>query len=91
MSPVGAVFVPFPPKTETTMLYPRPSPIVELVTSASWRGEVKLLLQHIIHVYEVQPFNAVMFVRMQPPSFIETGKSGRFHQALSNMGCLPPV
>ena len=31
MSPVGAIFVPFPPKTGTNMLHPRPPPIVELV------------------------------------------------------------
>ena len=32
MSPVGAIFVPFPPKTGTNMLHPRPPPIVELVS-----------------------------------------------------------
>ena len=32
MSPVGAIFVPFPPQTGTNMLRPRPPPpIVELV------------------------------------------------------------
>ena len=33
MSPVGAVFVPFPPKTRTNLLHPRPPPIVERVVS----------------------------------------------------------
>ena len=32
MSPVGTIFVPFPPKTGTNMLHPRPSAIVELVS-----------------------------------------------------------
>ena len=31
MSPVGTIFVPFPPKTGTNMLHPLPHPIVELV------------------------------------------------------------
>ena len=31
MSPVRAIFVPFPPKTGTNMLHPRPPAIVELV------------------------------------------------------------
>ena len=31
MSPVEAIFVPFPPKTGTNMLHPLPPPIVELV------------------------------------------------------------
>ena len=31
VSPVGAIFVPFPPKTGTNMLHPRPPSIVELV------------------------------------------------------------
>ena len=31
MSPVGAIFVPFPPQTGTNMLHPLPPPIVELV------------------------------------------------------------
>ena len=31
MSPVGAIFVSFPPKTGTNMLHPRPPAIVELV------------------------------------------------------------
>ena len=31
MSPVGAIFVPFPPKMGTNMLHPLPPPIVELV------------------------------------------------------------
>ena len=31
MSPVGAIFVPFPPKTGGKLLHPRPSPIVERV------------------------------------------------------------
>ena len=31
MFPVGAIFVPFPPKTGTNMLHPRPPAIVELV------------------------------------------------------------
>ena len=31
MSPEGAVLVPFPPKTGTNILQPRPPPIVELV------------------------------------------------------------
>ena len=26
MSPIGAIFVPFPPKTGTILLHPRPSP-----------------------------------------------------------------
>ena len=34
MSPVGAIFVPFLPKTGTKMLHPLPPPIVELVTNA---------------------------------------------------------
>ena len=29
MSPVGAIFVPFPPKTGKNMLHPRPLPIVQ--------------------------------------------------------------
>ena len=33
MSPVGAVFVPFPPKTGTNILHPRPPSIVELVSN----------------------------------------------------------
>ena len=33
MSPVGSIFVPFPPKTGTNMLHPLPLPIVELVKS----------------------------------------------------------
>ena len=33
MSPVGAIFVPFPPKTRTTLLDLRPPSIVELVKS----------------------------------------------------------
>ena len=31
MSPVGAIFVPFPTKTGTNLLHPLPAPIVELV------------------------------------------------------------
>ena len=31
MSPVGAIFMPFPSKTGTNMLHPRPPPIGELV------------------------------------------------------------
>ena len=31
MSSVGAIFVPFPPKTGTNMLHPRPPALVELV------------------------------------------------------------
>ena len=31
MSPVGAIFMPFPTKTGTNLLHPLPSPIVELV------------------------------------------------------------
>ena len=31
MSPVGAIFVPFSPKTRTNLLHPRPPPIVERV------------------------------------------------------------
>ena len=34
MSPVGTIFVPFPPKTGTNMLHPLPHPIVELVCGA---------------------------------------------------------
>ena len=30
MSPVGAIFVPFPPKSGTNMLHPLSPPIVEL-------------------------------------------------------------
>ena len=37
MSPVGAIFVPFPPKTETDMLHFRPPPIVELIVELSVR------------------------------------------------------
>ena len=33
MSPVGAIFVPFPPKTGTNMLHPRPRP-----QSLNWSG-----------------------------------------------------
>ena len=36
MSPVGAFFKPFPPKTGTNMLHPRPPPIVELVVDAMY-------------------------------------------------------
>ena len=32
MSPVGAIFMPFPPKAGKNMLHPLPRPIVELVT-----------------------------------------------------------
>ena len=35
MFPVGAIFVPFPPKTGTKMLHPRPPAIVELVFPCS--------------------------------------------------------
>ena len=28
MSPAGAIFVPFPPKTGTNMLHPRPPPLI---------------------------------------------------------------
>ena len=35
MSPVGAVFVPFPPKPGTNMLHTLPPPIVELVYVSS--------------------------------------------------------
>ena len=31
MFPVGAIFVPFPPKTGTRLLHPRPPPIVERI------------------------------------------------------------
>ena len=36
MSPVEAIFVPFPPKTGTNLLHPLPPPIVERVSSASF-------------------------------------------------------
>ena len=38
MSPVGAIFVPFTPKTGTNMIHPRPPAIVELVVSAQYNG-----------------------------------------------------
>ena len=34
MSPVGAIFVPFPPKTGTNLLHPSPPPFVERVGEA---------------------------------------------------------
>ena len=36
MSPVGAIFVPFPPKTGTNLLHPRPPPIVYRVFLRSY-------------------------------------------------------
>ena len=36
MSPVGAIFVSFPPKTGTNMLHPRSPSIVELVREQSF-------------------------------------------------------
>ena len=35
-APVGAIFEPFPPKTGTNLLHPRPSPIVERVLKISF-------------------------------------------------------
>ena len=46
MSPVGAIFVPFPPKTGTNMLHPRPPAIVELVSCGCSNKGVGLLGYH---------------------------------------------
>ena len=44
MSPVRAIFVPFPPKTGTSMLHPRPRPpIFELVAEAATCGTEEAL------------------------------------------------
>ena len=42
MSPVGAIFEPFPPKTGTIMLHPRPPAIVELVQHHTPSGQSRV-------------------------------------------------
>ena len=39
MSPVGTIFVPFPPKTGTNIYIPAPPPIVELVELSLGLGD----------------------------------------------------
>ena len=48
MSPVGAIFVPFPLKTGTKLLHPLPPSIVERVSNAASRGA---LLYFVFRLY----------------------------------------
>ena len=41
MSPVGAIFVPFPTKTGTNLVHPLPSPLVELVENPKGSHRIK--------------------------------------------------
>ena len=50
MSPVGTIFVPFPPKTGTNMLHPLHPPIVELVCNPSF-----------LCIYEIIQYSSVHF------------------------------
>ena len=54
MSPVGAIFVPFPPKTGTNMLHRRPPPIVELVVCSAQHFAMLLLACYPSTMNEVQ-------------------------------------
>ena len=54
MSPLGAIFVPFPPKTRTNLLHPPPPPIVERVVGCKSDSEILASLETVETVVRTQ-------------------------------------
>ena len=59
MSPVGTIFVPFPPKTGGKLLHPRPPPIVERV------GWIRQGVQHLI-LHRLSSLHTITVTRNSP-------------------------